>query len=108
GKRVKRTLPVSAIQAVYASHIVSKVGKRNNKDRSVRYGELNLLLTDGSFVSLVSQPQTDDKIPVTDDALDEEFVVPLNEYNARTHLQAAGLMIARALDVPAEYDKRVR
>jgi hypothetical protein len=89
---------------------VNKVGKRGKaaEQRAVTYGELNLLLRSGEFRSVFSQMQGDEVIPVTDDPINEEAVVTLNEYNARTRLQAAALRIARVLGVDAEYDKRLK
>ena len=74
----------------------------------VQYGELNLLLKNGKFESVLVEQQTDDLIPVTDDPLNEEAVVPLTVYIARTHLQAAALKFASVLGVDAEYDKRLK
>lgn len=110
GKRVRRAIPKDQIAEVYVSHVVNKVGKRGkaSEQRAVHYGELTLLLKNGEFESVFSQPQTDDVIPVTDDPIDEEGVVGLDEYNARTRLQSAGLAIARTLGVSAEYDKRLK
>ena len=110
GKRVRRAIPRDQIAEVYVSHIINKVGRRGkaSEQRAVHYGELNLLLRDGEFRSIFAQHQTDDLIPVTDDPIDEEAVVDLNEYNARTRLQAAGLAIARTLGVTAQYDKRLK
>lgn len=110
GKRARRTIPIDEIQEVYVSHIINKVGRRGkaSQERAVHYGEINLLLKDGRFEPVLVQQHTDDTIPVTDDPLNEEVVVPLTVYNARTRLQSAGLMIAEALNVPAEYDKRLK
>jgi hypothetical protein len=110
GKRVRRTVPQDQIAEVYVSHVVNKVGKRGKaaEQRAVTYGELNLLLRSGEFRSVFSQMQGDEVIPVTDDPINEEAVVTLNEYNARTRLQAAALRIARVLGVDAEYDKRLK
>ena len=107
GKRVQRTIPIEGLQAVYASHVVSKIDKKRDQ-RNVNYGEINLLLSDGAFKSILIQQQTDDKIPAMEDPLDEEMIMPLSEFNARTHLQAAALAIAHALNLPAEYDKRLK
>ncbi len=110
GRRVRRTIPIDEIEEVYVSHVIGKVGKRgkSSRERAVGYGELNLYLKDGEFKPVLTQPQTDEVIPVTDDPLNEESVVPLNEYNARTRLQSTALMIANTLGVSAEYDKRLR
>jgi hypothetical protein len=110
GKRVRRFIPIESIGEVYASHVVAKVGKRGKsaQERAVAYGEITLYLNDGDFENVLTQHQTDETIPVTDDPLNEESVVTLSEYNARTRLQSAALMIARTLGVPAEYDKRLK
>ena len=110
GKRARRTIPVAEIQEVYVSHVISKVGRRGKSslERSVHFGELTLLMKDGKFESVVIQLHTDDVIPVTDDPLNEEAIVALTEYNARTELQSAGLRIARTLGVNGEYDKRLK
>ncbi len=107
GNRVQMTIPIDALQAVYASQVVSKIDKKKDQ-RSVGFGEINLLLKDGDFKSILVQQQTDDKIPAMDDPLNEEAITSLTEYNARTHLQAAALEIAHALNLPAEYDKRLK
>lgn len=110
GKWVRRSLSIDRIGEVYASLVVGKVGKRGKsaKERAVAYGEITLFLNDGDFESVLSQQQTDETIPVTDDPINEEAVVTLSEFNARTRLQAAALMIARTLGVTAEYDKRLK
>jgi hypothetical protein len=110
GKRVRRSLSIEHIQEVYASLVVAKVGKRGKsaQERAVAYGEITLYLNDGDFESVLTQHQTDETIPVTDDPLNEEAVITLSEYNARTRLQSAALMIARTLGVSAEYDKRLK
>jgi hypothetical protein len=110
GKRVRRSLSVDRIAEVYASLVVGKVGKRGKsaQERAVAYGEITLYLNDGDFESILSQHQTGETIPVTDDPINEESVVTLSETNARTRLQSAALMIARALNVSAEYDKRLK
>ena len=110
GKRVRKAIPVDQIQEIYVSQVVSKIGKRGkaSQQRTVQYGELNLLLKDGSFRSLLTEHQSNQIIPVTDDPINEEAVVPLTVYIARTHLQSAGLKIASILGVSAEYDKRLK
>jgi hypothetical protein len=110
GKRVRRSLSIDRIAEVYVSLVISKVGKRGKsaQERTVAYGEITLFLNDGDFESILSQHQTDETIPVTDDPINEELVVTLSETNARTRLQSAALMIARTLGVSAEYDKRLK
>lgn len=109
-RRARRTISIDQIQEVYVSHIINKVGRRgkSSQQRAVHYGEINLLLKDGSFQPVLVQHHADDTIPVTDDPLNEEAVVELSVYNARTRLQSAGLMIAQTLGIPAEYDKRLK
>ncbi len=108
GRSVVGEVPPGMVEAVYASHVVGKVGRRAARPaRPVRFGEINLLLTDGSFVHVLTIPRTDETIPTTDDPLDEEQIVPLTTFNARTRLQSAALAIAEALNRPAAYDKRV-
>ncbi len=107
GKHVQRTLSIGELQAVYASQIVGKIDKKKDQ-RSVSYGEINLLLRDGEFKSILIQPQSDEKIPAMEDPLDEEMIMPLTEYNARTPLQSAALEIGHVLNLPAEYDKRLK
>jgi hypothetical protein len=110
GKRVKQAIPVDQIAEVYVSQVVNKVGRRGKsaQERAVHHGEINLYLLDGEFKSILTQQQFDETIPVTDDPLNEEAIVPLTQYNARTRLQSAGLRIARTLGLPAEYDKRLK
>lgn len=110
GKRVKQAVPADQIAELYISHVVSKVGKRGKsaEERAVHYGELNLFLTDGDFKTIITQTQFDETIPVTDDPINEEQVVGLTPYNARTRLQAAALRLSQVLRVHAEYDKRLK
>ena len=110
GKRVRRTIATDAIQEVYASLVINKVGRRGKaaERRPVQYGEINLFLKNGKFEPVLFQRQTDDTIPVTDDPLNEEAVVPLTKYNARTQLQSSALIIADTLNLSAEYDKRLK
>lgn len=110
GKRIKKAIPADQIAEVYVSHVLSKVGKRGKAalERALHHGEINLYLLDGEFESVLVQTQTDEMIPVTDDPINEESVEPLTVYNARTRLQAAALKMAQVLNLPAEYDKRMR
>ena len=50
----------------------------------------------------------DETIPATDDPINEEQIVGLTPYNARTRLQAAALRLSQVLRVHAEYDKRLK
>lgn len=110
GKRVKQAVPADQIAEVYISHVISKVGKRGKsaEERAVHYGELNLFLTDGDFKTIITQTQFDETIPATDDPINEEQIVGLTPYNARTRLQAAALRLSQVLRVHAEYDKRLK
>ncbi len=109
-QRSRHAIPVEQINAIYVSHVISKVGRRGKsaERRTVQYGEINVMLKNGKFELLLTQHHTDDVIPVTDDPLNEETVVTLSELNARTQLQAAALRLAKVLNVPAEYDKRLK
>ena len=110
GKRVKKAVPADQIAEVYVSHVVSKVGRRGKsaQERAIHHGEINLYMMDGEFKSLLVQPQTDETVLVVNDPLNEESIFPLTVYNARTRLQAAALKIAQTLNLPAEYDKRMK
>lgn len=107
------------ISAVYASQVVNKVNRRRGRtpQRGVHYGELSLLLDDGSFVRLIAHGALDDKFPVLDpppqtgerlDPANQEKIVPLTPYDAQTPLQAAALYVAGALRTAAYTDQRVR
>jgi hypothetical protein len=108
GQSIAGEVPPGMVEAVYISHVVGKVGKRATRpNRPVRFGEINLLLTNGEFVHVLTASRMDENIPTTDDPLDEEHLVPLTSFNARTRLQSAALAIAETLNRPAVYDKRV-
>jgi hypothetical protein len=101
----------SQLKSIYATHIVSKVNRRK-RSQQVHYGEINLFGVDGAFHLLAAQGQTDDKLPTAEDQPLElsnaEQIVPLTAQNAHTRLQAAALLIAQTLQLPAWFDQRVK
>jgi hypothetical protein len=102
GRRTRWRVNREQVQSVYVTHVVNKRGKR----RRIHHGELNLFLNDGEFRFIVQQeqPQTDETpIEMLDAA---NIVTPLRQSEARSDLQAAGLYIAQALNVPCLYDQR--
>ncbi len=94
-----------AVQAVYVSEIVNKKGTK----RVVYHGEINLLLQDGGFRTILEQPHSveDPNYEKKEDQI-TEAVFPLNAYNAHSDLQMAGLYVAQALGVECRYDRRVK
>lgn len=111
GSSARWTHNASQIKAVYATQVVSKATRRK-RAQQVHYGEINLLGIDGAFHLLVAQGQTDEKLPVNEyiplEADNVEQVVPLQGDNAHTRLQAAALLIAQTLRLPALYDHRLK
>ncbi len=116
GAAVRKSMPLSDVQSVYASHVTSKAKRLSRKDvengvqaqRTVHYGELNIELRNGQFQPVVTHGLIEDRIPASDDPLDVENVTPLTPYNCHTPLQAAGLMLGERLRVPVFFDRRVR
>lgn len=120
GRRAAWSIPASAMQSVYASQIVTRATpvKRSGGEyptRNVRYGELLLHLSDDQFKHLISQSTFDDKLPahVVDanaitEAINQDRVSPLLPQTAYTPLQAAAVLTAQALNLPARYDERVK
>jgi hypothetical protein len=117
--RARWRFSADQIQAIYASQVMSKINRRRGRDplRTVIYGELNLLLTNGKFVHLIAHGALDDKIPALDplpdenarrDPANEDAITPLTAYEVQTPLQAAALYAAGALGKPAYTDRRVR
>ncbi len=113
GESVIREIRYGHLAEVVVSNVVSKVGRRADREtRQVKYSELNLLVRpdtqrDPLFIRLLSQGRVEESIPVTDDPFDQETVVPLTVFNARTKLQSIALAISETMGVPATYDKRL-
>ena len=93
------------------SQVVGKPGRKNDegrgKSRAVNHGELNLYLRDDTFCLLVLQQQPTEQ-KAYDPETAEETVLPLEAQSADTDLQNAALYVARALDVPGVYDRRLK
>ncbi|MFN8530623.1 MAG: hypothetical protein U0670_18615 [Anaerolineae bacterium] len=103
------SLPSAEIASVYASVVVEPISSRRRPEsRKVEYGELNLLLKERLFEFITQVHRFEDRIPVDANANNEDSVQPLTAYNAVTPLHAVALYIARALDLPAMIDQRVR
>lgn len=118
GNRQAEQVLNEQIDSVYVSEIVNIKGNK----RTIYHGELNLLLKDGSFKTVLQQPHqveeeyekrksmmrlTDDgELEDADDVM--EAVVPLTLYNAYTDLQMAGLHVAQTLGVECQYDRRAK
>jgi hypothetical protein len=101
GKRVRWSLDQHEIRSVYASQVI---GKRRGRAAVPHYGELNLLLANSKFHFLLGSEQITEHEMEEDGAGDG--VLRLSNENYSTDLQAAGLYIAQALDLPAWYDRR--
>lgn len=109
-------LPAEAIEAVYASQVVNRVNRRaNSPARRAVYAELNLLERNGPFRHLVSAGGGAEPLPAAPlpleampDLLNVDGVTPLTAREAYTPAQAAALMIAEALGVPARDDQRIK
>ena len=108
-RRAAWSIPASAIEATYATVLVSAINLgRRPADRKPHYGELSLLKKDGAFKFLAALNQFDHKIAVTDLSDNSDIVNDLTAHDAPTYVHAAALHIARVLDVPARVDQRTR
>lgn len=106
GRGKRWHVPVSDIDSVYASQVVSRKVKRDK--RTIHYGELSLLLNNGKFRRLLYNNQAVEKaFYLAEDTPAQEEVVPLNE-GAETSLQAAAAYVAQSLGLPAWYDQRLK
>jgi hypothetical protein len=100
-------IPVHQIDSVYATQTL-KIRRRNAPVEQIRYGEVNLLLHDGSFSPVVAQLHFDLKQPLqAGEPLPGDAMLRLTEYTVRTTLQAAAVRVARLLGVPAWDDRRM-
>ncbi|MBL8163598.1 MAG: hypothetical protein JNJ61_16555 [Anaerolineae bacterium] len=106
GNNVRWAYAGQDVQAVYASEIVN----RNGKKRSIYHGELNLYLNDGTFRRLLDVPHMvfNDQVRDIDNHLQEELVTTLTADTTSSDLQAAGLYVAQALGVECRYDLRLK
>jgi hypothetical protein len=87
--------------------MVSRKAKRGR--RTIHYGEINLHQRNGKFRFLFDNTQAEEKsVAPEESGSAEEHVTPLTTFNTETNMQAAAIHVARALDVPAWYDQRVK
>jgi hypothetical protein len=101
------SIAVDQIDSVYATQAL-KIKRRGAPTEQIRYGEINLLLHDGSFRPIVAQLHFDLKQPLqAGEALPDDAMLRLTEYTVRTTLQAAAVRAARLLGVPVWDDRRV-
>lgn len=108
GKRVRREINTSDIQAVYASHVIN----RRRRRRKIYHSELNLLLASGKFTRLLQDANEDEVSPTSDptgDSAPNDDVQSLTVEIARTPVQLMALYISRTLgNLPCWYDQRLR
>jgi hypothetical protein len=95
------------IEAVYVSQVVSQRGDKE----TLHHGEINLYLSKGTFLPLMVQPDNEEKITVDeartkDKTRPKDGLFPLTSTEAESSLQTVALYVARALNVPAWYDRR--
>ena len=101
GRRSLWTFRDQDLKSLYVSQIM---GKQRNKPPTPQYGEINLHLMNGNFRLIMSSNEIAEH-ELEDESVDES-VLMLSNSNFTTDLQAAGLYIAQALDIPAWYDRR--
>ncbi len=100
GRRERWLLTPDAYQSIYVSQIVGKKGKKAVS----QHGELNALLISGRFRFLLEVGEGGE-LPRQDNS---DLLVELQPQDVHTDLQAAGLYVAQALNVPCWYDRRGR
>ena len=103
GRRIRWQQNRENIQSVYVTQVIGKKGKQ----RRVHHGELNLHLRGGEFFHIIEQGQVE-KDCTDNQAAEGDSVTPLTQADVYTDLQAAGLYVAQALNVPCLYDRRIR
>ena len=111
GRRATWSYSADELNSVYVSLLLTKANRRK-RTRHATYGELNLCKHDGTFSHVIAQGQADEKIPVLEgtppEVANAEQVIPLTPQIAYTRLQAAALVIAQTLQLPAQYDQRIK
>jgi hypothetical protein len=111
GRSDRWSYAANELSSVYVTVVVNKVNRRK-RTRQLHYAEINLCGSDGRFHNLIVQGQTDESIPVAEGAppemLNVEQVVPLMAQTAYTRVQAAALLIAQTLQLPAVTDQRIK
>jgi hypothetical protein len=104
GRRERWKIAPDQLQSVYVTLVT---GKTKGKRPVFHYGELNLQLSNGDFHYMLDVEQSGTFSRDLDNVEDTETIVPLIEDNVYTDLQAVGIYVARALDVPCWYDRRL-
>ena len=108
GRRPRWQINREQVLSVYVTQVLGKKGKQ----RKIQHGELNLFLSGGRFLFLLEQGQpelvADDATLLPEGDAAQDSVTTLAQADVRTDLQAAGMYIAQALNVPCLYDRRVR
>jgi hypothetical protein len=106
GSRPRWRINREQVLSVYVSQIVGRRGKQ----RKIQHGELNLFLNGGRFLFLVEQGHPEMAAEEPHLSLNghepTDAVTALTQAKARTDLQAAGIYVAQALNVPCMYDRR--
>ncbi len=107
GRRERWGFSADQLQSVYVTLVTAKPNlKKGDLKQPVHYGELNLELADGKFHYILDLEQGGTFTPAPAHIGDEEAVIALNSDNAYTDLQAVGVYVAQALNIPCWYDRR--
>lgn len=111
GRRARWSYSADELNSVYATLVLTKASRRK-RTRHAHYGELNLCKHDGTFHTVIAQGQTDEKLPLMEgippEVANAEQIIPLTAQIAYTRLQAAALLIAQTLQLPVQYDQRIK
>lgn len=95
------------IDSIYASQVVGR--KLRHEKRTIHYGELNVLLTNGKFRFLLANSQVEEKpVAVAEDTPAQEGITPLTSNDVESSVQTAAAHVARVLGVPVWYDQRLK
>jgi hypothetical protein len=108
GSRVRWSYRSEQLQSVYVSQLVNRRKLRREQKPATFYGELNLHLTNGKFQRLIAVEQVEEYRVESEGLGDDDSVITLDNSNYTTSLQSVGLYMARRLDVPAMYDRRLQ
>jgi hypothetical protein len=106
GQRERWQVAGSDVQSIYVTQVLNKKGKQY----IVQHGELNLHRGGGEFWRMFEQPKEEElarpwKAEPSDGG---DTIFPLTRDAVNSDLQAAGLYVAEALNVPSWYDRRVK
>lgn len=108
GSSVRWSYRPEQLQAVYVSQLVNRRKLRREQKPATFYGEINLHLTSGKFQRLITVEQVEEYRVESEGLGNDDSVIMLDNINYTTSLQAVGLYMARRLDVPAMYDRRLQ